>query len=111
MAHLSSALLRFTPLDEGQQPVLVGSNLHLSMGATEIDNIRVSPSQVAIELSDAGAQEGSLTIFSQQPLGALEAENCQVTSVEDLGDNLWRVNVAGRQWGKPQSLALSVGGK
>jgi len=35
--------------------------------------------------------------------------NCEIVSVVDLGDNLWQVNVAGRQWGAAQSIALSVG--
>jgi hypothetical protein len=107
LEHLSSALLRFTPLD-AERPVLVGSNLHLSMGATEVDDVRVSPSRVNIELSDAGAQQGSLTFHSKQELKALAAENCQVTSVEDLGNNLWQVQVADRQWGQAQAITLRV---
>jgi len=101
----ASALLRLTPLDE-ERPTLVGSNLHLSIGATEIDNLRVSPSSVDIELSDAGAQEGSLTFYSEKPLAAAGSENCKLVSVQNLGHNLWRVNITGRQWGKKQSVTL-----
>ena len=108
LEHLSSALLRFTPLDS-EGPVLVGSNLHLSIGATEIENLRVSPTKVAIDLSDAGAQDGSLTFFSKKPLKAGSSENCTVASVGPAGENLWQVNLTGRQWGKSQSLALTVG--
>jgi hypothetical protein len=103
----SSALLRFTPLD-AEGPILVGSNLHLSMGATEINNLCVSPSKVVIELSDAGAQEGSLTFRSKQALHAAGSEHCTIASVKDLGDNLWQVNLEGRQWGKDQSVTLDV---
>ena len=107
---LSSRLLRFTPLPAAQaeQPVLVGSNLHLAMGATEIHNIAVSKSKLTVELTDAGAQEGSLTFYSLAPLQALGSENCEITSVEDLGNFLWRVNLTGRQWGVPQSVQLSI---
>ena len=108
LEHYSSALLRFTPLDSNR-PILVGSNLHLSIGATEIDGLRVTSSSIEIELSDAGAQEGSLTFFSKQALKAAGSVNCEIVSVVDLGDNLWQVNVAGRQWGAAQSIALSVG--
>jgi hypothetical protein len=101
----ASALLRFTPL-VGDRPVLVGSDLHLSIGATEIDNLRISPAGIAIDLSDAGAQEGALTFYSKKPLKVAESESCQVVSVQNLGDNLWRVNVAKRQWGAEQSIAL-----
>lgn len=105
LEYLSSALLRFTPLAE-DRPVLVGSDLHLSIGATEIDNLRISPAGIEIDLNDAGAQEGSLTFFSKRPIKANGSENCQVVSVQNLGDNLWRVNVAKRKWGKEQTLAL-----
>ena len=84
------------------------SDLHLSIGATEIDNLRVSTSNIEIDLSDAGAQEGSLTFYSKKPLAAAGSENCEVTSVQDLGDHLWRVNISGRQWGAEQSVLLHV---
>ena len=104
---LSSSLLRFTPL-VGEQPILIGSNLHLSIGATEINSIRLTPTMVRLDLSDAGAQDGSLTFYSKKALKPGDSENCQITSVKDLGDNIWQVNVAGRQWGTAQSLSLKV---
>jgi len=91
--HHASALLRFTPINS-DRPTLVGSDLHLSIGATEIDNLRTTPGGVKIDLSDAGAQEGSLTFYSKKPLKAVESDNCRVVSVQDLGDNLWRVNLS-----------------
>ena len=106
--YLASALLRFTPLNS-EAPLLVGSNLHLSIGATEIQDIRTSPERVEILLTDAGAQDGSLTFHSTKPLAAEGSENCKITTVESLGDNLWRVDLQGRQWGKPQSVRLSIG--
>ena len=107
-----SRLLRFTALTEAKAdiPVLVGSNLHLAMGATEIADIRATSAGIYLELTDAGAQEGSLTLYSKAALTAGAAENCEITSVEDLGDNLWRVNLAGRLWGKPQSIQLDAAG-
>ena len=108
LEYLSSALLRFTPLNS-DRPLLVGSNLHLSIGATEIKDIRTSPERVEVLLTDAGAQDGSLTFHSAKPLAAEGAENCEVTAVESLGENLWRVDLKGRQWGKPQSIRLSIG--
>ena len=103
----SSALLRFTPLNSAA-PVLVGSNLHLSIGATEIQDIRTSPKLLEVLLSDAGAQSGSLTFQSIKPLEAAGSENCEIKAVESLGDNLWRIDIQGRQWGKPQSLRLTI---
>ena len=108
LEHLSSTLLRFTPLI-GDRPVLVGSDLHLSIGATEIDNLRVTPSSVKIELSNAGARNGSLTFYSKQPLTAAGSEGCTVTSVEMAGENLWQVNIADRKWAESQSINLGIG--
>ena len=107
LEHYSSALLRFTPITS-ERPTLVGSDLHLSIGATEINNIQVSKSSIVIELSDAGAQEGSLTFYSQKALVAVSAENCKVNSVENLGDNLWQVNIAERKWNTAQSIQLQI---
>ena len=108
LEHLSSALLRFTPITS-DRPTLVGSNLHLSIGATEIDDLRVAKSSITIELNDeAGAQDGSLIFHSTKALAVGASENCEVTSVENLGDKLWKVNITGRQWGKTQFIALKV---
>jgi alpha-galactosidase len=107
LATHSSALLRFTPLG-ANRPTLVGSNLHLSLGATEVRHLRVSETRVEIELTDAGAGSGSLVFYSEKSLAPAGAENCRVSSVAPLGDNLWRVSLADRQWGKSQSLALSL---
>jgi hypothetical protein len=107
----SSALLRFTPLTGGA-PVLVGSNLHLSIGATEIKEIRTSPERIEVNLTDAGAQNGSLTFHSAKPLKSDGSENCEITAVESLGDNLWRVDLKGRQWGTQQTIRIAIeGGK
>lgn len=107
---LSSRLLRFTPMNAAQAdlPVLVGSNLHIAMGATEIANIRVTPTKLLVDLTDAGAREGSLTFYSKKALEAVDAEGCEIVSVEDLGNHLWRVNLSERQWGQAQSVALSI---
>ncbi|MEY4689371.1 MAG: hypothetical protein RIR76_3394 [Verrucomicrobiota bacterium] len=104
----SSALLRFTPL-AASRPTLVGSNLHLSLGATEVLGLRVSETTVEIELTDAGAGSGSLIFHSWKSLAPAGAENCRISSVIPLGDNLWRVSLADRQWGRPQSASLSLG--
>lgn len=107
---LSSSLLRFTPLDESraETPILIGSNLHLSMGATEIENIRTSASGIVVQLTDAGAQDGVLTFFSRRPLIVKSAENCSVSSVKNLGDNIWQVNVTGRKWNTAQSIEMGI---
>lgn len=108
-AHASS-LLRFTPLPANSEetPVLVGSNLHLSMGATELDEIHTRPTGVTLKLSHAGARDGSLTFLSQKPLTVKQSENCTVTTVKNLGGDLWQVEVSNRKWNSPQTIELKI---
>ncbi|HEG42524.1 MAG TPA: alpha-galactosidase [Phycisphaerales bacterium] len=110
VSPLSSKLLRFTPVDRADtgSPILIGSNLHLSMGATEIRNLSVTKSKVTIELTNAGAKDGSLTFYSVRPLKALGSNGCNVTSVEKKGDNIWQVNISDRKWAKEQTITLLV---
>ena len=101
-----SALLRFTPLRDGK-PTLLGSNLHLSMGATEVDNLRVSTNHIVLDFnSEAGARSGALIFHSSQALRLVGSENCEVSSIDSVGENLWQVNINGRKWGQKQSLEL-----
>ena len=107
LEHDSSALLRFTPL-VGDRPQLVGSNLHLSIGATEVDDMSMLFSTLKVTLSDAGAQAGALTFYSKKTLVAAGTKNCEISLVESLGDNLWKVHLTGRQWNKKQFIKLKV---
>ena len=100
-----SLLLRFTPLT-GDFPQLVGSNLHLSIGSTEIEEIYTTSKSIKIMLSSAGAQTGDLIFYSSKPLEAGVSENCSISSVQGLGDNLWKVSLKGRIWNTNQSIVL-----
>jgi hypothetical protein len=59
-------------------------------------------------LSSAGAQTGDLIFYSTKPLGAGVSENCSISSVQALGDNLWKVSVKGRTWNSKQQVNLIV---
>ena len=102
-----SMLLRFTPLI-GDFPKLVGSNLHLSIGATEIEEIYTTLKSIKIMLTDGGAQTGDLIFYSTKPLEAGLSKNCSISSVQGLGDNLWKVSVKGRNWGSTQQVNLII---
>jgi hypothetical protein len=102
-----SLLLRFTPL-AGNYPQLVGSNLHLSIGATEIEEVYTTSKSIKLLLTDAGAQTGDLIFHSTKNLEAGLTENCSINSVTNLGDNLWKVSIKGRIWNSNQSLVLKI---
>jgi hypothetical protein len=101
-----SLLLRFTPLI-GDSPQLVGSNLHLSIGATEIEEVYTTSKSIKIMLSSAGAQTGDLFFHSTKAIEAGSTENCLISSVQELGDNLWKVSVKERIWDSSQLIVLS----
>lgn len=102
-----SLLLRFTPLI-GEFPQLVGSNLHLSIGATEIEEIYTTSKSIKIMLSGAGAQTGDLFFHSTKAIEAGLTENCLISSVQGLGDNLWKVSVKKRIWSTQQIINLNI---
>mgnify|MGYP001580096813 CR=1 FL=1 len=103
----SSAMVRITPLNE-TGPTLVGSNLHLAMGTTEVGDIRVTASKMVIELNPAGAQQGNLTIHSDKPLTLGEAANCEITKIESAGENLYKVYINKRPWNQQQTITLNI---
>jgi hypothetical protein len=101
--------LVLTDLD-GQpgKPVVIGSNLHIFCGAAEIKNINATPTGIDIELTDAGAREGDLFLYSPKPLAAKTATGCTVKSVEAAGENVWKIHLEGRASSKPQKVGVSV---
>jgi len=88
------------------QPVVIGSNLHIFCGAAEIKNVNTTPTGIDIELTDAGAREGDLFLYSQKPLTSSTATGCTVKTVEAAGDNVWKIHLEGRESGKPQRVNL-----
>ena len=106
---MASQQLCFTDLDHTpNKPVLVGSNLHIYCGAAEIQRVTSRRGFMAIELTDAGARDGDLFIYSSLPLLLKSAIGCAVTGVSQAGENVWRISLTERQRGAPQRLDLTV---
>ena len=101
-------LVRLTPQSPDGRPVLVGSNLHISMGATDVADVSVSPNAMTITLTDGGAFEGKLAIHSRRPLALANAAGLEVKSVAQGPENIWTVTVAGRRKGQPQRITLKI---
>jgi len=99
--------LCFTDLDQTpDRPVLIGSSLHITCGATEIKRVTCGRSALEIELTDAGAREGDLFVYSRHPLVWQGAHGCSVPSIISAGEYVWRVSIAERQRGRPQRVTL-----
>ena len=102
-------LLRLTEFaKETDVPVLIGSNLHISMGAAEIQSITRKADRIQITLTDAGARAGALFFHSPKPLSVANATGCTVKTVEAAGGNVWKVSLEGRRRGQTQSIELQV---
>jgi signal transduction histidine kinase len=109
LAPSASQQLCFTNLDRTpNKPVLVGSNLHIFCGAAETKLVTSGRGAMQIDLTDAGAREGYLFVYSRLPLVLDAASGCAVTGIAQAGEYVWRIDIAGRQRGVPQRVALNV---
>ena len=109
LAESASEHLCFTDLDRTpNQPVLIGSNLHIYCGAAEIKGVSCTRSSMRIDLTDAGAHDGDLWVYSRWPLAFKAAIGCALKEVVSAGDNVWRISLVDRQHGQPQRLDLEI---
>jgi DUF1680 family protein len=100
--------LVFTPVDWAEdRPVLIGSSLHIHSGAAEIERVQSSTKGIKITLSDAGAREGDLLVFSKTPLEVKEIQGCEVAGFECAGDHVWKISLRHRQPNAAQSIELA----
>jgi signal transduction histidine kinase len=105
----ASQHLCFTDLDRSpNQPILIGSSLHIYCGAAEIKKVVQRWGEMEIELTDAGARDGDLFVYSRRQLLWKSAEGCVVTQIASAGEFVWRISVADRKFGSPQRVTLSI---
>lgn len=99
-----SLLMRFTPTSQNAEaPLVVGSTLHISMGAAEITGIVATEHNLEIRLNDGGASAGKLYVYSKQPLVLQHAEECNVEGIEEVDEFVWSIWLTSRQKGKNQA--------
>jgi signal transduction histidine kinase len=109
LAASASQHLCFTDLDRTpNKPVLIGSSLHIYCGAAEIKHVKQGRGSMEIELTDAGAREGDLFIYSRRQPVWKGAEGCEVAEIASAGENVWRINLVNRKCGAPQRVALGI---
>ncbi len=109
LAESASQHLCFTDLDRTpNQPVLIGSNLHIYCGAAEIQRVTCSRGAMRIDLTDAGARDGDLWVYSRWPLVFKAASGCALKDVVSAGDNVWRISLVDRQHGQSQRVDLEI---
>lgn len=75
------ALVRLTPIADESSPLIVGSNLHIGMGSAELKSVESAAGDLKLELTNAGARNGKLFIFSLKPVEVQEVSGCQAAVV------------------------------
>ncbi|MBN8459355.1 MAG: hypothetical protein J0M04_16120 [Verrucomicrobia bacterium] len=109
LAPSASQHLRFTDLDQTpDRPVLIGSNLHIYCGAAEIQRVTSLQGGIEIELTDAGAREGDLFVYSRLTPVLKSAAGCTVEKIAYAGENVWRIALTDRRAGVPQRVEMSI---
>lgn len=109
LAPGASQHLQFTDLDRApNRPVFIGSSLHIYCGAAEVKHITSLQAAMEIELTDAGARDGDLFIYSQLRPVLKAATGCIVGAITSAGENVWRIAVLGRQRGVLQRVELGI---
>lgn len=100
-------LLRFTPVPQKETLTLLGSDLHISMGAAEIADIRIGGAEAEIRLNScAGAREGTLCFICEKTPVRVTASGME--NVRFLfRDRLLRATVSGCKLSCEQSILIS----
>lgn len=100
-------LLRITPISE--YPTVIGSNLHISMGAVEIKNVINQKNSMLISLDpNAGARNGRIYIYSKKKLSMATSTNSRVQLLKK-GENLYVIVLTDRKRNVDENITITFG--
>jgi hypothetical protein len=109
LAPHACVVLRLTPVgDDPALPPLIGSSLHLGMGAAEVAEWRASTTALTIRLNDGGARSGCLVVACRTALTLEGSGGCRVQDVREAAAGVWTIGLLDRQRGQGQTLRLRV---
>lgn len=109
LAPSASQHLCITELsDSPNKALLIGSSLHIYCGAAEIRRVTSLRSAMQIELTDAGARDGDLFIYSLFKPVVNEAVGCAVEGVKAGGEHVWQISLRNRKLGSVQRIELAI---
>ena len=100
-------LLRLTPVGDDSQPTLVGSDLHITSGAAEIDSIYTTRDKIIIKLTDAGARNGNLYIHSAKKMKLESSHGIGSVQIVSLENKLYKIVLKERKRNAEQGLVIS----
>lgn len=108
MGSHDSRLLRFTAPAPDNRPVIVGSDLHIAMGAAEFAGVRATGKTLDIELTDAGATDGSIFFHARGKWTLAGFRGMMQAVLTRAAPAIWRVELQGRRRGATQHLSLTA---
>jgi signal transduction histidine kinase len=109
LAASASQHLCITELPQSPyKAALIGSSLHIYCGAAEIKRVTSLRSAMQIELTDAGARDGDLFVYSPFRPVVGEAVGCVVEGIKAAGENVWQLSLRGRRHGEVQRIELGI---
>ena len=109
LAASASQHLVFTEVDPASSlPVLIGSSLHIYCGAADLKRVRSGRTAMTIELTEAGARDGFLFIYSRYQPVLKTTSGCLVDGIVSAGENVWRVSLHDRKRGVPQRIDMDI---
>lgn len=111
MGVRESRLLRLTPPAADGRPVIVGSDLHITMGAAEFACVRATGTTLDIELTNAGATNGTIFFHAAGDWILTGFQGMAQATLARAESEVWRIELKGRNCGKAQSLSLTRGGE
>ncbi|MBM4142851.1 MAG: alpha-galactosidase [Lentisphaerae bacterium] len=101
-----SRLLRLTPPGPAGRPLIVGSDLHIAMGAAEFAAVRATGRTLDVELADAGATNGGIFFVAAGNWTLAGFTGMAQAALARVRPGLWRVVLRGRKRGGAQGLSL-----
>jgi hypothetical protein len=101
-------LLRLTRVMEYEEtPLIVGSNLHISMGSAEFSSVRSSSGKFEIELTDAGARDGKIFLYYYGSLEVDQTYGCQA-SLTSAGQGIYILSLSDRTRKEKNAVSLTI---
>lgn len=99
-----SILLRLTPVSD--EPLLIGSNLHITLGAEDIASVRTTGKNLEVHLTSAGATNGNIYLFSMRKIRILNWTGCQKVKLSATSKHIWKIHLKNRSKIEHQKITI-----
>ncbi len=99
------ALFKATVISDDMAPAFIGSTLHISMGAKEVEKYIFGIYGCKFELNTHGAQNGALYVYSKKPLKLTEFKNV-CAELSSPQKNIYKITLTKRSKTENQIIKL-----